>query len=189
MKLIQLLIVLVLLISCGGSNTIVDNTGEEDVWMPKWWGKTDANYFTGDAISESKDKQFALNKATSSAINKIAIQIEVKNTSLMKQFMDETGVGADSELIATATQVLKQTTSAVLKGLRTEEQKLRRNKVTNLYIAYVKVVLPKGELANDILNRMKAKKNLYSKFQASKAYKELDEEAKKMDEYKRKQGL
>jgi len=188
MKHVVSILMLILLVACGGSKQVQAPPPSDSVaeYLPVWWGQNDNNYYTGDAQSESKDRMFALNKAKSSAINDISQQMEVRNQSMMKQFKDETGVGAESEILATATEVIKQTTSAVLRGLNVDKQELRKNPKTNVYTAYVKVTLPKAQIANELLKKMKAKEKLYTKFQASKAFKELEKEADKFDEYKEK---
>ena len=188
MKLVLSALFLVLLMSCGGSDKMKQADPESvAVYEPKWYGDTDNNYYTGYAVAESKDRQLAGSKAKSSAINEIAQQMEVRNQGLMKQFKDETGIGEDAELLATATEVIKQTTSAVLNGLQIAERETRQKTVNGkrVYISYMKVTVPKAEIANALIKKLKAKEKLYTKFQASKGFKELEEEAAKLDEYKK----
>lgn len=188
MKLVLSALFLVLLMSCGGSDKMKQADPESvAVYEPKWYGENDNNFYTGYAIADSRDRQMASSKAKSSAINEIAQQIEVKNTGMMKQFKDETGLAEDAEILATATEVIKQTTSAVLSGLQIAERETRQKTVNGkrVYISYIKVTVPKAEIANALLNKLKAKENLYTKFQASKGFKELEEEAAKLDEYKK----
>lgn len=190
MKLVLSVFVLAMMMSCGGSDQMKQQADPESVavYEPKWYGMTDKNYYTGYAVAESKDRQLASSKAKSSAMNEIAQQMEVRNQGLMKQFKDETGIGEDAELLATATEVIKQTTSSVLSGLEIAEREMRQKQVNGkrVYISYIKVTVPKAEIANALLKKLKAKKDLYTKFQASKGFKELEEEAKKMEEYKEK---
>ena len=181
MKLVLSVIALAMLVSCGGSEKLKKAEPESvAVYEPKWYGLTDNNYYTGYAVAESRDRQLASSKAKSSAMNEVAQQIEVRSQSLMKQFKDETGIAEDAELLATSTEVIKQTTSSVLHGLEIAERENRKKTVNgkSVYITYIKVTVPKAEIANSLLKKIKAKEKLYTKFQASKGFKELEEATK-----------
>ena len=48
--------------------------------------------------------------------------------------------------------------------------------------------MPIGEANEQLMNKIKANQNLYTRFRATQAYKELDDEIEKFEQWKRDQG-
>ena len=58
----------------------------------------------------------------------------------------------------------------------------------NIFRTYVLIEMPIGEANEQLMNKIKANQNLYTRFRASQAYKELDDEIEKFEQWKRDQG-
>ena len=48
--------------------------------------------------------------------------------------------------------------------------------------------MPIGQANKELMSKIKANQNLYTRFRATQAYKELDEEIEKFEAWKREQG-
>src|SRR6185503_1653034 len=98
-----------------------------------------------------------------------------------KRFVEE--VGRDgSQLLDQYTQVYKGVVSQVLYGSRPRQQTLRTE--GDVYRAVVLMELPIGEMSKKLLEQIRAQEQLYTRFRASEAFKELDAEVRKYEEWK-----
>jgi hypothetical protein len=155
--------------------------------LPSWYLKppTDNNYLFAPATSLSRDVQVAINKAQTDARNAIAQQLEVKYGALNKRFVEEVG-REGSQLLDQYTQVYKAVVSTTLYGSR-PRQVLRTE--GTLYRAIILMELPVGEMSKRLLEQIRAQEQLYTRFRAGEAFKELDAEVKRYEEWKKQQGI
>jgi hypothetical protein len=130
--------------------------------------------------------QLALQKARATAMTSLAQQLETKLGNLTKQFQEEVGSGEDSELLQQFTSATKAVTSQTLNGARADEQKLKEE--SGMYRAYMLMSLPIGAANQQLMTKLKANQNLYTRFQATKAFEDLDEELKAY-EAEQKEGM
>lgn len=156
--------------------------------LPSWYLKppTDNNYLFAPATSLSRDVQVAINKAQTDARNAIAQQLEVKYGALNKRFVEEVG-REGSQLLDQYTQVYKAVVSTTLYGSRPRQQVLRTE--GTLYRAIILMELPVGEMSKRLLEQLRAQEQLYTRFRAGEAFKELDAEVKRYEEWKKQQGI
>ncbi|MFN8570971.1 MAG: LPP20 family lipoprotein [Gemmatimonadaceae bacterium] len=154
--------------------------------LPGWFAKppTDDKYLYGPATAVSRDLQIAINKAEAEGRNNIAQQLEVKYASLNKRFSEEVGRDAGSQLLDQYTQVYKSTVSQVLYGSRTKQQSMRVE--GGVYRAFVLMELPTGEVAKKLMDQIRTQEQLYTRFRASEAFKELDAEIERYEAWKRR---
>jgi len=66
------------------------------------------------------------------------------------------------------------------------EQKIYKEG-TRSFRAYVLMELPLGAMNSALLDKVKENKNMYTRFRASEAFKELEQEADKYDQFKKEQ--
>lgn len=156
--------------------------------LPGWFAKppTDDKFLYGPATAVSRDLQIAINKAETEGRNNIAQQLEVKYGALNKRFAEEVGRDAGSQLLDQYTQVYKATVSQVLYGSRAKQQTMRVE--GGVYRAFVLMELPTGEMAKRLLDQIRTQEQLYTRFRASEAFKELDAELEKYEAWKRRGG-
>ena len=179
-NLILLVFSVTAMFGCGGSKSL-HGTGKGDV--PNWFTNrpNDPNYFFDASTATSQDLQLAIDKATVSARAEIGRQVDLKVKALQKRFNEEVGVGEDSEFATLFTSVTKIIVSTSLSGSKVIKQKQSRD--GGVWRAYVLVEYPIGEANQALLNQIKKNQNMYTRFRASEAFKELERETKKYEEF------
>jgi transcription antitermination factor NusG len=182
----------VLVSACGSSLKSVDLTpvssSETLKKVPDWFITVpqDPNHIYAAATATSQDIQLAINKAQTEGRNQVAQQVEVKFDGLQKRFQEETGLTNESEYLDQFTSAYKSIVSTVLHGSRISKQETITEK--NIFRTYVLIEMPIGEANEQLMNKIKANQNLYTRFRATQAYKELDDEIEKFEQWKRDQG-
>ena len=155
--------------------------------LPKWYLKPpkDDKFAFGTATAVSQDLQVSIDKAQAEARNVVAQQLEVKYGALTKRFVEETGRNVDAQLLDEYTSVYKSTVSQVLEGRRPREQSVRAE--GPVYRAFVLVELPLGEASKRLMDQVRANEQMYTRFRATEAFKELDAEIQRYEAWKRNQ--
>jgi hypothetical protein len=169
----------VILVGCGSSQKTVDMSDWETL-------PNDPNFFYAMNTQVSQDMQLAINKATADARAEIARQVELKVNGLQKRFMEETGAGDNAQLLSMFTEATKTVVSVALTGSRVAKQKTQKE--GNGWRAYVLVEYPIGAVNQALQQQIKNREELYTRFRASQAYKELDDEVQKYEEWKKQQN-
>lgn len=173
------------LISCGGSKTL-QSVGTGDI--PEWYTNVpqDPNFLYAANSQASQDMQLAVDKATAAARADIGRQLEVKIQGLQKRFAEETGTGNDAQILQMFTQAEKTVVSTTLNGSRVKNQKFVRD--GNLWRAYVLVEYPIGAANAALMQQIKSNNQMYTRFRASQAFKELQDEVDKYEKFKQEQS-
>ena len=91
----------------------------------------------------------------------------------------------DAQLLDQYTQVYKATVSQVLYGSRARQQVVRSE--GPVYRVYVLMELPTGEMSRRLVEQMRANEQMYTRFRATEAFKELDAELQRYEAWKRSQ--
>jgi hypothetical protein len=155
--------------------------------MPGWY-KDPPNgndkWLYAPATATSLDVQIAMNKAQAEGRAQLASQLEVKYGALTRRFAEETGLGSGAQLLSEYEQTYKAVVSQVLIGTRPKEQKYGVENGT--YRAWVLMELPVGEASKKLLEQLRTQEQLYTRIQATKAYKELNDEVDKYEAARRK---
>ncbi|HWP83064.1 MAG TPA: LPP20 family lipoprotein [Bacteroidota bacterium] len=175
-----------LLVGCGGGAKTMQSAETGDI--PDWYLNVprDPNYLFAVNTATSQDLQLAFDKAITAARAEIGRQVEVKINALQKRFEEETGAGADAQILSSFTQATKTVVSTSLSGSRVSKQKQLRD--GNMWRAYVLVEYPVGAANEALMQQIKQNERMYTKFRESQVFKELDEETKKYDEWKKQQN-
>jgi len=138
-------------------------------------------------IGESRTIALAIDKAKVRARTEMAHIISTKVDSLRKQFAEEVGEGKGSEVNALFSSADKHLASQELSGTAPTDIKYQtKDGVTT---AYALVEQNPKILAAAMENAGQQNKNMYTRFRASQGFKELDEEVKKYEEFKKNQGM
>lgn len=155
--------------------------------LPGWYSRppTENDVLFGPATAVSGDLQIAINKAQTEGRNLISQQLEVKYNGLNKRFAEEVGRSNDAQLLDQYTQVYKAVVSQVMYGSRSRQQVLRTE--GEVYRAFVLMELPLGEMSKRLMEQIKAQEQLYTRFRATEAFKELDAEIQRYEAWKRGQ--
>jgi hypothetical protein len=109
--------------------------------------------------------------------------MRVKIQAMFKRFREETGVGEDAEFLSMETDVSKSVVSETLVGCKARTQKILRE--GTLYRVYVLMELPIGAANAEMLAKIKENERMYTRYRASEAFKELEEEVEKYEKIKK----
>ena len=158
-----------------------------NIAVPDWFVDIpqDPNYMYAVGSSDSKALDMGLDEAKNGARVDIANQVQVKVSGLFKRFREEVGVGEDAEMMAMTTAVSKEVISETLSGARVAQQEI--TKEGNVYYTYVLMEVSMGEMNTAALDKVKANKDLYTRFRASQGFKELEAEVEKYEQWKKEQ--
>ena len=104
---------------------------------------------------------------------------------LWKSFNEEIGTGEDPTLLEQFTQATKTVVSTSLTGSKVTKKEIIED--GDNYRAYVLVQYPIGSASEELLKQLKKNEELYTRFRASQAFDELEDEVKKYEEWKEKQ--
>ena len=150
--------------------------------IPDWYlnPPSDPSYLFAAATATSRSMQLAVDKARTQAQAALAQQLEARLGNLTKQFQEETGMGEDSELLQQFSSATKVVTKQTLTGARVDQKQLTPEK--GIYRAYVLMSLPIGSANKLLMDKIKANQSLYTRFRATQAFKELNEELEKFEE-------
>ena len=173
---------MILLTSCATTSKAPRTT---EIKVPEWYNNvpTDPNYLFAPATARSQDLQHAVNTAKEEARVGIAREMRVKVQGLFKRFREETGVGEDAEFLSMETDVSKSVVSETLVGCKTKTQEILSE--GTLYRVYVLMELPIGEANLAMLAKIKENERMYTRYRASEAFKELEEEVEKYEKIKK----
>jgi hypothetical protein len=177
------------LAGCAGHKKMVNPDTGAKMKVPEWYENPPQkdDWMSGVATATSLDLQTAVDKGKQDARADIARQLDLKMEGLSKRFVEETGLGADAELLDMFTQVSKSIVSESLMGTQVEKQELAQE--GTVYRAYVMMRMPLGEANAKLLENIQAQKRLYTRFRASEAFEELEEEVERYEAWKQEQGF
>ncbi len=166
-------------VGCGSSKPNLQNTDVGD--MPEWFltPPVDPNYLFAVKTETSTDLQMSIDKAVQAGRADISRQVEVKISGLEKQFKEEVGVGADANLLTQFSQASKSVTNQTLSGSKVKEKKILKD--GSNFRAYVLMVYPIGAANQALMEALKKNKEMYTRFQSSKTFEELDKEVEKYE--------
>ena len=132
------------------------------------------DHLSASATAASRDFQLAIDKARSLAQVDIAQQLGAQMANLTRQFQEEVGQGADSQLLTEFSSATKALVDEKLVGARVVKRELVPE--GNVYRAYVLVQLPIGDANQVLMQKLRADEALYTRFRATKAYADLESE-------------
>ena len=141
-------------------------------WMMELPEKDDR--LMSSATATSRDFQVSIDKAQALAQADIARQLSARLSNLTRQFREEVGLAADSQLLSEFSSVTKSLVDETLVGVRVAHRKI----VTegNIYRAYVLMELSLGEANQMLLGKLQSNEALLTRFRATQAYADLETE-------------
>lgn len=148
------------------------------IWVPVHPPAEDAFYGTGQSSKSSPT--LAKETATERARSQIARQVEAKVSTMLKDFLEQRGLGKDADALEWTQYVSRTTSSVVLKGSIVKDGWWNSKK--NEY--WIVVEYPIGEARKQIKEETRKdlirREALRQKLEAQKALEELDKEIDKM---------
>jgi len=132
-------------------------------------------------IGESKSLELALNKAKTRGRVELAQMLETKIESLQKDFVEETGLPENAQILSQFSSTAQAITSQQIQGSAAKE--LKYEIIDGTVTAYALMELnPKI-----VVNQLAKEEELYTRFRATKAFESLDKEIKEYEAYKKEQ--
>ncbi len=170
--------------ACSSSKSL-SSTDEGEI--PDWYLDTpeDPNYIYAAASGTSKDMDLAVQKAATDARAEIGRQMEVKVNALQKKFAEEVGRGDNSQLLEQFTTATKTVVSTELTGSKIAKKEIYED--GDNYRAYVLAEYPIGAAQQAFMKQISKNEELYTRYRSSEAFKELEEDVKKYEEWKKNQ--
>ncbi len=164
-----------MLVDCGGP----PKAKMQDI--PEWYLNSpqaeDVIYEAGDAAKMSM--ALAKEAADSRARDGIARAIEVKVSNMLKNFMQQSGMGDDAEAIEFTSSVSKQVANTVLSGCRITKREMKTKGAT--FHAYSLAEYNLNSLIRETLNQAKKQKSLYNEAKANLSFDDLEKEIGKLE--------
>ena len=159
----------------------------DEVNVPDWYlnPPKDANYIYAPASATSKDLQLSVDKASTDARAEIGRAIELKLNNLQKKFDEEVGTADNSNLLQQFTQATKIVVSTEMNGSQVIKKEV--GKEGEAFRSYVLVEYPIGAALEAFNKQISKQQELYTRFRASETFKEMDDEVKKYEEWKKNQ--
>ncbi|MFW6099757.1 MAG: LPP20 family lipoprotein [Bacteroidota bacterium] len=187
-----LLTCVLLLAACSSTPSTVDESSDmsgEFENAPEWVLSEGSN-IEGSlaAVGSSKIGKAGVGSARRNAIaqgrNELASQVEVKVKTMVKNFTQEIGVGDDQTVDRVSVQASKQVAKKVLNGA--QPQAFWQSPSNTIYeLVVLDPESLKQYIKDSVDTSFKREEALWQKYQAEKAWEELDKEAEKeFDEYK-----
>ena len=188
LKSLLILVVSVILVSCSASSKKIDDGSEwQTVSDPLQSLNVAANQLIEQgavaAVGEGRStrRDIAKQKAMANAELNLASVFGRKIEGLKKNYQEEVGQGKQSEVDELFSSVSKTVVKQALYGAIVKDYKILQNDKGEYLYGVLLAITPKT--ANmTILDEMKNKKpQLYQRFRASKAFKELEKEMENFD--------
>ena len=155
-----------------------------DIIQEKANAITAAGGLAAVGMGSSRTVHLALDKAKTRGRTELAHIMETKVDSLKKDFSEEIGAGKESELNELFSAVSKHVAHQVLSGSVPKD--LKYETTDGMTTAWALMVVDPKVVADAFAGQANTARHLYTRLRASQAFKELDEEVKKFEEFKKK---
>lgn len=158
--------------------------------VPDWFLNTpvEEGYRHETGTATSQDMQIAIDKAALNASNKLAGQMDSEMKAVVNRAQEETGLGAESDIVDRFSQTQEQIILNSLKDWRIAKKEIQEEKSGNTYIyrAYVLIEWDEGAANKRLLAQIKEDQQIY---QALRATELLEEMEAKVEAYRKRKGM
>ncbi len=155
-----------------------------DIIQEKANAITEAGGLAAVGVGTSRTVSLALDKAKTRGRVELAHILETKVDSLKKDFSEEVGEGADAEYNALFTAASKSVAHQILQGSVPKD--LKYDTKDGMTTAWALMVQDPKVVADAFAAQANTQQHLYTRFRASQAFAELDQEIKKFEDFKAK---
>tara|TARA_B100000287_G_C20652550_1_gene787444 strand:+ start:869 stop:1414 length:546 start_codon:yes stop_codon:yes gene_type:complete len=141
--------------------------------QPEWSVNvpTDPNFYYGVGQAKKQNPSLAEKTAASRARAVIAQSVEATMSTMMKDFMQESGSGENAQALEFTSNVIKDVANQSLSGSVIKETFTAKDGTK-----YVLIEFPLSNVKSAALGAMKNDEALYNEFKASQAFEALDSE-------------
>lgn len=150
--------------------------------IPSWFANPpeDPNYIFVPRTATSRNLQTAINSASVDARAEIGRTVEVRVEAMQKNFTEEVGVDDDATFRQMFEEVSRTVVATSLSGSRVKEQKYERD--GNIWRAYVLMEYPIGAANRQLMDQIRDREEMYTRFRQSQSFQELEEAVRNYEE-------
>ena len=172
--------------SVGGPDLSPEPTRKIMKNIPDWYLNTPSKegFRYEAATATSQDLQLSVNKATLDAASRLAATIESEMEGYTKRVQEETGLGADSDILDRYSQTQGQIIATSLKDYTVAKKEILEEKSNNqdIYRSYILIEWDEGAANKRLLDKIKADEQLYNAIRASELFDEMEAKVEKYRE-------
>lgn len=164
--------------ACGGTEAV-----SEQECVPQWYANPSETqfYVRAPQTATAGNMQIALDKAKTGARGDIASRLRTEVEGMTQTFVQDLN---DQETQKEFVESQETATSQVLRGSEPAETKICQ-KENGTYQAFVLMEMPIGKVAKEFSAMLKQNGDLYSRFQGSEAFEEVQ---KAIEQYEKEQA-
>ena len=129
-------------------------------------------------IAESKSLQIALDRAKMYGRRELGQMLATKIEAIQKDFVEETGLAEEAQILAQFSSAMQAITRQQIQGSTAKE--LNYEIIDDTITAYALMELD----PQIVMTQLAKEKELYTRFQSTKAFETLDKEIKEYETYK-----
>lgn len=187
---IALLGLIILWAGCGGGKQTFVPPGSggagnmQEIRDPFPVPENDPTRLYASTSADSKSMQLSVEKAKHAAQLDIAQQMQLKVRGWFQSFMEETGSGEDAQFLQEVSSTSESIVSESLIGCKVNKKKTFQDKNTGMYRTYILMEMPLDFVNAKMINQLRSKEHLYTRFRASQKFKEAED---KWSEYEKQQ--
>ena len=174
------LLISLIAISCAGPGATNSGSTEEreSKDIPDWFlnPPTAEDYLYGVGEAKKQNPTLAKKTATSRARAEISEIVRVKVSSMLKDFMQESGAGGNASALEFSEAVTKQVSDNTLIGSSIKESYIAEDGAIYILVEY-----PMNNIKEDAIGAAKNKEALYNEFKANQSFEALEEAINKLD--------
>lgn len=166
-----------LFVACGGGNPPVNESGAPDFVLNP---PVEKGVIFGTGMAQKASQQLAKETADLRAKKEIAKVLGEKVSTLMKDFMGESGIGETAEVTEFVQSVTKSVSNVELIGVEI----VRRDYIDGTMYSLAKYSLDgemRKQIESTVTKNLSSRQALLSEFRAKQGFEELDRELKKLE--------
>jgi hypothetical protein len=167
-KLLGMGLILLFVISCAGSKSTLP-----DFFLNP---PVNAEYLYGVGNAQKANLSLARQAATARARDEISRSVQVKVSNMIKDFLQQSGVGESAETLEFTESVSKQVASISLSGATVKEMSQGDDGMI-----YVLVEYPLSSLRQKALEEAKKREAQFTEFKARQSFEDLEKEISKLN--------
>lgn len=173
---------------CSSSGNVQDEETQIESQMPDWYlnpPSTNNEYMYAIGEATSTRRRLARNNAMQNGRSALTTKLETEVSAMQKNFAEETTSGENSNYRQVFTDVSKSVAEQTLRGVEVDRSHFARTQEGTQINVILLVRMPIGEAANAmnqaLQNTLSKDEELYTKFKASKAFKDMKKSIEDME--------
>ena len=163
------ILAIIVLTACAGPSQSTETRGSSD--SPSWFlmPPTSENSLYGVGQAKKQNPSLAKQTATARARAEISQAVNVRVSSMLKDFMQESGVGDNAQALEFSESVTKQVSDNSLQGAVIKEAYAAKDGTIFILVEY-----SLDSIKKDAIDAAKREEALYNEFKAQQSFNDLE---------------